>query len=318
MAASRRVSADERDHTVQFYGRDDDLIDNVATYLVDAIEAGEVAVVIGRPAHSFAFEARLVAAGIDITAARAGGDLLVLDAEETMRRFLVADRPDPDGFQSVIGEVIQRAARPGRMVRVYGEMVALLWEAGHVNAAIELETLWNELDRQLPFSLFCAYSMQSVVGEEHLDAFAEVCRLHSTVVGLPVEPSASPAARAESKVVRSFVGTLNAPRDARQFVMDTLRQWGKEDVISDAALVVTELATNAVLHAQSEFTVVITPVPGAVRISVRDGDMSMPTQRDSPPEAFNGRGLGLVSALASHWAVELVPGGKEVWAELRV
>jgi hypothetical protein len=42
-------------------------------------------------------------------------------------------------------------------VRVFGEMVSLLWDAGLIDAAVELEVLWNELGVQYPFSLLCAY-----------------------------------------------------------------------------------------------------------------------------------------------------------------
>jgi AcrR family transcriptional regulator len=65
--------------------------------------------------------------------------------------------------------------------------VARLWQAGQVNAALELEALWNDLLRQLPFTLFCAYPKRSVTGRavtggEDIDAFAQVCGLHSTIL----------------------------------------------------------------------------------------------------------------------------------------
>jgi hypothetical protein len=48
-------------------------------------------------------------------------------------------------FRSVVGRLMSKAARSGRPVRAYGEMVALLWDAGHLDAAIDVELLWNEL-----------------------------------------------------------------------------------------------------------------------------------------------------------------------------
>ena len=74
------------------------------------------------------------------------------------------------------------AAASGRRVRAYGEMVALLWDAGDVLGAIELETLWHELGRELSFSLFCSYPASSVSGPEHAQALHQVCHLHSAVL----------------------------------------------------------------------------------------------------------------------------------------
>ena len=62
---------------------------------------------------------------------------------------------------------------------MYGEIVALLWAAGHVNAALELEGFWNELGREIPFSLYCGYPRQSVESSQHHGAVSEVCRLHT-------------------------------------------------------------------------------------------------------------------------------------------
>jgi hypothetical protein len=321
-ASTGRLSVDEGSHVVQFYGRDDELVDRVGDYLVEAVQAGEVAVVVATAAHGVAFEARMLAAGVDVAAARARGAFVVLDARATMRRFLVDDRPDPDGFQSVIGGLIRQAGEAGRSVRVYGEMVALLWEAGHVNAAIELEALWNDLGRQLPFSLFCAYSTQSVIGEAHLEALEEVCRLHSAVVGaapatVAYATAPPPGVPAPAEVVRSFVAGPGAPRAARQFVIETLHGWRNEKFAADAALLVTELATNAVVHARSDFTVTVSPALGGVRISVRDASTVLPAPRIPTVVAASGRGLGLVAAMASRWDVEPLPEGKLVWAELR-
>jgi anti-sigma regulatory factor (Ser/Thr protein kinase) len=112
------------------------------------------------------------------------------------------------------------------------------------------------------------------------------------------------------------VPTLDAPKAARRFVVGTLARWGQNQLADQAALVVSELATNAVIHARSDFIVSVSSQRQAVRISVRDTSVAPPMQRDSAPTALSGRGLGLVAALASHWGAELLADGKVVWAEL--
>jgi anti-sigma regulatory factor (Ser/Thr protein kinase) len=297
-------------HVVQFYGSDDDLVSSVGDYLADGINTGEVAVVVATAPHRHAFETALAAAGIDVAAATESGGYIVLDAENTMRQFLVSDWPDRRGFDATIGSLIRRASETGRPVRVYGEMVALLWDSGHVNAAIELETLWNELASELTFSLFCAYPTRSVAGDAHLDAFADVCRLHSAVVAGSRTPGGTATA------TRAFASAFDAPRAARHFALETLRAWGDEPLLDDAAVIVTELATNAVLHALSGFTVDISGSPQSVRIAVHDASPMRPELRDASLVATSGRGLGIVAALANQWDVESIDAGKTVWAEL--
>jgi hypothetical protein len=64
-------------------------------------------------------------------------------------------------------------------------MVSLLWEAGLVKAAIDVEAMWNELASQYPFSRLCGYSARVVGGDGNQDALTEVCRARAAVVGVP-------------------------------------------------------------------------------------------------------------------------------------
>ena len=147
-----------------------------------------MAVVVASPEHRLAFEARLARAGADTAAATASGSYVPLDAAETMHRCVVGGWPDAAGFWLAISPVIREANQAGRPVRVFGEMVALLWDAGLVNAAIELEAMWNELAGQYAFSLLCAYPAESVSCSGHADALTQVCRAHAVAVGVPPEP----------------------------------------------------------------------------------------------------------------------------------
>ena len=140
------------------------------------------------PDHCRSFERYLADAGANVAGAAARGAYLVLDASETMRGFMVAGRPDPAGFWQAISPMLRQAAKAKRPVRIFGEMVSLLWDAGLIDAAIEVEAMWNELGAQYPFSLLCAYPAQPTSCAHHLDALTEVCHAHSEVIGGPLEP----------------------------------------------------------------------------------------------------------------------------------
>jgi MEDS: MEthanogen/methylotroph, DcmR Sensory domain len=302
---------------VQFYGHEEELADRVAGYLLAALRRDGVAVVIATAAHRQAFEGRLAQAGVDLAAAARSGTYLALDADDTVRALMPGGRLDHDAFERVVGGLIRRAGQPDRPVRAYGEIVALLWDAGLVNAAVQLEEMWDSLGQRYPFSLFCSYPASSVSGGAHLEAFAEVCRLHRSVVGGWPSPAAA-AAPAAPAATRAFALSGDAPAAARHFAVDAVRRLGAADLSDDAALVVTELAANAVLHAQTGFTVDLAVGPDVLRISVRDAGSLPPGPAGLRLPAAPLHGLGAVDTLASRWGVDrLGQAGKSVWVELR-
>jgi anti-sigma regulatory factor (Ser/Thr protein kinase) len=99
-------------------------------------------------------------------------------------------------------------------------------------------------------------------------------------------------------------------------VTETLAPFKDHELAVDAAIVTGELAANAVMHAHSGFAVAVWRSPSGVRISVRDGSTLRPVTGPTPFEVNHGHGLWVVAQIAQHWAVEWLPGGKVVWAEL--
>ena len=81
-----------------------------------------------------------------------------------------------------------------------------------------------------------------------------------------------------------------------------------------AGLLVSELATNAVRHAKTLFTVEMVHEPGTLEIEVGDGDPTMPRPR--PPDGEGGRGLRIVEALADAWGTRVRDSGKAVYFRL--
>ena len=107
-----------------------------------------------------------------------------------------------------------------------------------------------------------------------------------------------------------------AEREARAIVRDLLSRWGYHDLLDDAALVVSELVTNAVTHASSACAVVVNRSGSGVRIEVRDEGQGTPDPQPPSSTAEGGRGLMIVSALAKAWGIDTAPPTKSVWVEL--
>ena len=106
-------------------------------------------------------------------------------------------------------------------------------------------------------------------------------------------------------------------RTARRFVDETLTDWGLEPFCDDARLITSELSANAVVHARTDFRVTLrSDGPGHLRIEVRDGKARMSSPVAPREAATGGRGLVLVSTLATSWGTQVVGDGKVVWVEL--
>jgi anti-sigma regulatory factor (Ser/Thr protein kinase) len=101
---------------------------------------------------------------------------------------------------------------------------------------------------------------------------------------------------------------------ARRFVADVLGE--SHPLIDTALLLVSELASNAILHAGSALVVCLRVTDRHLRIEVSDGDPRRPMLKQYDDDAVTGRGLHIVDAMADRWGVAEIEGGKAVWFEL--
>ena len=118
-------------------------------------------------------------------------------------------------------------------------------------------------------------------------------------------------------VTRPFHEGIRSVRAARRFVLDTLVDWGVAGYDFGAPLVVTELATNAVLFSPPPYRVKLTFDGGRLRVEVHDSNGRLPRLRNYGPEATTGRGLHLVDGLCDDWGATRDDAGKIVWATVR-
>lgn len=216
-----------------------------------------------------------------------GGFDVVAEAGDGVAAITAAARHQPDivvldlGLPDLAGhEVLTRlrAVAPAAQVVVYTAAIAI--------------------DRRL------ADQVERFVTKEHdigdlVGVLAELDRRHydTAAVDLGPRPADVPA--------------------ARRFLAEQCRQWGCADLLGDAHIVVTELVTNAFLHAGTRCELRAGLSDRALRLQVTDYGPGMPDPRAADDRAEHGRGLLLVSALCIAWGVEALPdGGKIVWAEI--
>jgi anti-sigma regulatory factor (Ser/Thr protein kinase) len=117
-------------------------------------------------------------------------------------------------------------------------------------------------------------------------------------------------------IVRSFPSEPHAVTAARLFVRGVLTEVPAE--VRDAAeLLTSELTTNCVRHAGTEFEVTV-DANERIRIAVTDTGAGEPQVLSPPPTAESGRGLLIVSKLSSRWGVIPAQSGKTVWFTLEL
>jgi len=116
----------------------------------------------------------------------------------------------------------------------------------------------------------------------------------------------------------AFGADLANVGEARRFVRRALIDLEIADLDFEASQVVSELATNSVIHAGTQFEVEISYEAGVLRIGVSDLSPRGPIAKSHSERATTGRGLHLVAAVSEDWGTEARPGGKTVWCTLRL
>jgi anti-sigma regulatory factor (Ser/Thr protein kinase) len=113
---------------------------------------------------------------------------------------------------------------------------------------------------------------------------------------------------------RRFDPEASSAREARSFVADALPDLDGLD--TRVALAVSEVASNAILHARTPFTVRVLVDPDRVRVEVTDQDPHMPVRQDYSADSVTGRGLAIVEELSDRWGADGHEGDKTVWFEI--
>jgi len=114
---------------------------------------------------------------------------------------------------------------------------------------------------------------------------------------------------------RRFPCRAESVAAARHFIRDVLQSHPRE-LVEAAELMTSELATNCVRHAQSDFELAIHDSRDGIRVEVSDNGQGQPTLRSPTPQEHSGRGLRIVEELSTSWGTIPSPNGKLVWFTL--
>jgi MEDS: MEthanogen/methylotroph, DcmR Sensory domain len=209
-----------RDHVVQLYQDQGFLNRAVCRFAAAALANGEGVILVPTVSHWNSFCPRLIAEGVDVEAAQKRGQLTIVDAVETLPRFMQDAMPNSPVFLGLAADVVARARGGGRFpkVRWWGEMVNILWERGDVAASMNLEDLFDQLAQKHEIAIFCSFLMDNFNGEIHTRLLPRLGENHSHLI--PVEDYAR-LERAVADALRDTVG----PDEAQILESDLLSRY---------------------------------------------------------------------------------------------
>jgi KaiC/GvpD/RAD55 family RecA-like ATPase len=131
------------EHIAQLYSHETVLVESLRMFTTHGLSRGEAVLLVLTPSHRDLLLPHLKAGGFDVGGLQHDGQLLLLDAAEVLTRFMLDGLPDATLFRMSVGEIVDRMkSRGNRKLRVFGEMVDLLWRSNQP-AAIRLEHLWS-------------------------------------------------------------------------------------------------------------------------------------------------------------------------------
>ena len=186
----------ERFHGVRFYDSTEAMAGIVAAFLGTGFITHEPALVIATRSHRRAIAQALAGCSFSVDLLQQSGNLVLLDASDTLSTLLVHGTPDPVRFESAVSRRFGRLGHAHQgPVRAYDEMGDMLWRGGTREAAIQLESLWDRWTVTHRCSLVCGHAVPNF--RDH-GAPRVLCEQHSHIIaanGLPhplcrVAPSA--------------------------------------------------------------------------------------------------------------------------------
>jgi KaiC/GvpD/RAD55 family RecA-like ATPase len=168
-------------HIVYPYTDETHIADAVSLFASAGLRKGEAVLLVMASTHCEPIRQRLESLGFDLAELEARGQLVCEDAAELLSTFVESGTIDEQKFKTTLTTMIQKAkiGEQGRhrTVRVFGEMVDLMWKT-EPRTTQRLEELWNEVIARESVPLLCAYSLAGVKASDFPQALI-ACHSHT-------------------------------------------------------------------------------------------------------------------------------------------
>lgn len=168
-------------HVLQLYESDEAFLNLLEGFVVEGIKGADAVIVICTEDHLKSLDARLIECGLDMKTLQEDNQYIPVNADVTLSGFMINGKPDLHRFEKMIKGLMNRAQKNGRKIRAFGEMVAILWEQGNIEATMTLEHLWNDYLKKDSFCLYCAYPANGFTQKSY-KFLTDICCSHALMV----------------------------------------------------------------------------------------------------------------------------------------
>ena len=172
-------------HEVAFYADDAAFVAGFAVAIENTLQLGKSVILIATELHREGIIRRLEADGVDLTAAIERGNYLSMDAHQAVKLLMDRDVPDPARCEELICDLVTKAAKaakcPHPKVAICGECAPQLLAEGNVEAAIQLEHVWNKKTTSYCADTLCGYLSNAFRDEQGRSIRERIAREHSVV-----------------------------------------------------------------------------------------------------------------------------------------
>jgi DNA-binding NarL/FixJ family response regulator len=172
-------------HTLHGHPTTTGWLDGVADLLNEALHRGDVIAVVLTPSHRDDLAFRLAKRQWNLDRLKTLGRYLAFDVDDVSRRIVRNERLNPDSVVEMVDTLerarVASAGGPARRLTLVGEIAARLCQSGNLDAAIELERLWDELTRPLPILTVCAYPAEWLDESAPSELVSGICAPHAVI-----------------------------------------------------------------------------------------------------------------------------------------
>lgn len=171
-------------HIVQLYQDVDFYGEAISHFAAEGLLRGESIILVATHPNWINISRHLEDKGFAVAELFDRGQLTLLDANDTLPKFMVGGMPDGSIFKPLAGQTIQKARCGGKYPRVrwWGEMVNVLYIDGQGKASHKLEQFFDEVAHEETIAIFCSFLMDKYDPLIYDEAFGNVCGTHSHVI----------------------------------------------------------------------------------------------------------------------------------------
>jgi hypothetical protein len=169
-------------HSVHIYEDSAALISRLCAIVSSSLRSGDTVLIIATAEHREQLLTDLQDCGLDVRLHAREGRYMMLDAHQTLATFMRDGLPNNKLFTTAVCDILDHAhdsaLANGKCLTVFGEMVAVLWQDGRKEAALQLEVLWNDALHGRASHMHCAYPQGILTGSD----LAAISSVHSHVI----------------------------------------------------------------------------------------------------------------------------------------